>query len=138
MRRVNLLRAHGSPGRSLYTHHGCRCAACRGATSADGAAYRALHRDERRDRKYNLLPGEWDAMLAAQDNRCAVCMTTKPGGRDGQWQTDHDHATSKVRGILCHHCNTGIGHFRDDPRFLTAASEYLAMTSQLSEDALRV
>lgn len=41
MRRVNLLRAHGSPTQYLYTHHGCRCASCRGQQSAYQSAYRA-------------------------------------------------------------------------------------------------
>lgn len=28
--------------------------------------------------------------------------------------------------MLCHHCNTGIGHFADDPDRLARAIEYLA------------
>jgi hypothetical protein len=96
--------------------------------AAYSAAYRATHREEttahRRERKYGLLPGEWDAMFAAQDNSCAVCGADDPGSRQG-WHTDHDHGTGVVRGILCQGCNTGLGLFRDDPARLVAAIEYL-------------
>lgn len=47
MRRINLLRGHGSPTNYQYSHHGCRCVACRGATRAYHAAYEDAYRDER-------------------------------------------------------------------------------------------
>lgn len=38
---------------------------------------------------------------------------------------DHDHQSKKIRGILCNHCNRGLGHFRDDPLVLEFAKVYL-------------
>lgn len=62
MRRINLLRAHGSPTGYFYRAEKCRCAACRGAqadskcrwrqtnlisTREYDSAYNAAHRDEK-------------------------------------------------------------------------------------------
>ena len=46
MRRVNLLRAHGSPTAYLYRSAGCRCVACRGQKVARDRAYRAANRGQ--------------------------------------------------------------------------------------------
>lgn len=60
-------------------------------------------------------------MLDAQQGLCAICGDEF----EGEPMVDHDHKTRKVRGLLCHHCNIGLGMFRDSPRNLRRASEYL-------------
>ena len=42
-------------------------------------------------------------------------------------QLDHCHDSKKIRGILCGHCNTGLGAFKDDISRLNAAIEYLIL-----------
>ena len=38
---------------------------------------------------------------------------------------DHDHETGKFRGMLCHHCNRGLGNFKDKIENLEKAIKYL-------------
>ncbi|MBL7495215.1 hypothetical protein I6A84_17475 [Frankia sp. CNm7] len=70
-------------------------------------------------RRKGLSPGEMAKMIEIQAGGCAVCGTESPE------HVDHDHATGKVRGILCFGCNTGMGSFGDDPDRLARAARYL-------------
>jgi hypothetical protein len=72
----------------------------------------------RRLRKYNLTQAAYDALLAGQGWVCAIC-----GGEPTA--VDHNHQTGTVRGLLCHTCNTGLGHFQDNPGLLERAVRYL-------------
>jgi len=74
-------------------------------------------------RKYGIGVDEFDALLAAQDSRCAICGTDAPNGHG--WHVDHDHESGAARGILCPTCNVGLGHFKDDPAALRAAAAYI-------------
>lgn len=70
--------------------------------------------------KYDLLPEQYDAMVAAQGGRCAICRKIP-----SRMHVDHDHTTGEVRGLLCGPCNQGIGLLRDSPKLLRAAIRYL-------------
>lgn len=74
-------------------------------------------------RAYGITLAERDQMLAAQGGVCGICKTDSPGPRD--WHTDHCHDTGRVRGILCHSCNTGIGGLKHNAAFLSNAIQYL-------------
>lgn len=76
-------------------------------------------------REYGMTVAERDAMFAAQGFECAICGSETPKNKSGNWHTDHDHKTGKVRGILCGHCNQGLGHARDDPSILDLMAQYV-------------
>ncbi len=60
-------------------------------------------------RKYGV---DWsDYQTLVTPNRCALCGTGTPRGQ-GSWHVDHCHDTGKVRGILCHLCNTRLGTYQ--------------------------
>lgn len=89
-----------------------------------GARYRAQNPDAQLVR-YQMQPGDYDALLRAQGGRCAICGAAEAGGKGGRFHVDHDHATSEIRGLLCHGCNLGIGLLRDDPDIMRAAIRYV-------------
>lgn len=74
--------------------------------------------------KYSLTVEDWDAMFEAQGGACAVCPAIEPGNKQG-WSTDHDHASGRVRGILCHGCNMALGGAKDNPTTLRALADYI-------------
>lgn len=74
--------------------------------------------------KYGLTRTQFNEMLAAQGGCCAICGTTKPGGR-GTFHVDHCHNTGNIRSLLCNRCNNGLGHFNDNPELLEFAANYL-------------
>lgn len=84
---------------------------------------RETHR-ERWLKHYGMTVAEFDARLEGQQGQCAICRGTDHNGRN--WCVDHDHATGKVRGILCAECNVMLGNAKDNPAILRAAARYLA------------
>jgi hypothetical protein len=75
--------------------------------------------------KYDLTPEEYEAKLADQEGRCAMCQTT-PEANGRPLAVDHDHDTDQVRGLLCVTCNIMLGSALDQPDRLRAGIRYLA------------
>jgi hypothetical protein len=74
--------------------------------------------------KYKISPAEYEMLVKAQGDRCAICGTDKPGGK-GRWHIDHCHDTGAIRRLLCTCCNPGLGFFKHDIVRLQAAIDYL-------------
>lgn len=55
---------------------------------------------------------------------CGICGTIDPNS--ARMHVDHDHTTGKIRGVLCHNCNRGLGMFKDSPELLRAATKYVS------------
>jgi hypothetical protein len=73
---------------------------------------------------FGITLEQFDEILLSQNGGCAICNTKTPGGK-GNFHVDHCHSTGRIRGLLCHHCNVGLGHFRDSPSLLVAAAQYV-------------
>jgi hypothetical protein len=78
-------------------------------------------------RKYGLTPETYEALLRAQEHRCAICDDTLLESSKYGACVDHDHDTGAHRGILCIRCNAGIGSFKEDPARLLAAERYIQL-----------
>ena len=79
-------------------------------------------------KRYGITSATYDVMVAAQGNRCAICRGHPDNGghpKQRHLAVDHCHSTGTIRGLLCAHCNRGLGHFMDSPDLLDAAKEYL-------------
>lgn len=72
--------------------------------------------------RYGITQQQFDALLLQQNNGCAICGR---GFGDKTPHVDHDHATGKVRGLLCKSCNTAIGLLGDSEEGVRLALSYL-------------
>ena len=72
-------------------------------------------------KKYNTTLKEVKTLLKLQNYKCHICNCCVKK----KYDIDHNHTTKKVRGILCHHCNVGLGMFKDTPQLLKSAILYL-------------
>lgn len=67
----------------------------------------------------NSISDENLKTLKKDIKQCVIC------GIEGKLVVDHNHTTNEVRGLLCNHCNLGLGNFKDDPMLLEFAAQYL-------------
>lgn len=70
-------------------------------------------------KNYNMTLEDLENMELKQNRKCLICNEKLP------LKIDHDHATGKVRGLLCDLCNRGLGYFKDNPKLLVNAAEYI-------------
>lgn len=81
-------------------------------------------------RRFGIDLEQFKSLLASQGGVCAICekpesVVDRRTGQVKNLSVDHDHKTGKVRGLLCHLCNTAIGKLGDDPRMISKALKYL-------------
>ena len=82
-------------------------------------------------KRYGLTIEQKQAMIDAQDGKCAICKSDLETTHNVC--VDHCHKTNKIRGILCRKCNLGIGHLNDSPQILKSAQMYLEKYSLKTE-----
>jgi hypothetical protein len=90
---------------------------------------RASYRSETRRGLYRSMISDKDLKEIIETvKECVIC------GSEEDLVVDHCHKTNTIRGMLCNHCNKGLGHFRDDPDLLEFARIYLLANSLEPDD----
>lgn len=75
--------------------------------------------------KFGITDKEYLRLLEAQDGHCALCPRRPTSAR--RLAVDHDHATGRVRGLLCMFCNRNrLGKGREDAQMHLRIAKYLA------------
>jgi hypothetical protein len=91
--------------------------------------FRKTHEGQRSRRRsawksrYNLSEDVYYQMCKTQNYSCAVCGIRVTG--NDHLHVDHDHASGKVRGLLCRCCNTAVGMVRESREILKNLIVYL-------------
>lgn len=81
----------------------------------------------RKEKPKNTILSEkrnlWWKLFREQKNKCGICGEELIHRK--QTHIDHCHKTGTTRGLLCHNCNVGLGHFKDNQKLLELAWSYL-------------
>lgn len=75
--------------------------------------------------KYDISIIEYTKMLEKQQFRCAICNVHESEAIKNKLYVDHQHSTGNIRKLLCHNCNTLLGHSKEDTEILQKAISYL-------------
>ncbi len=90
----------------------------------DPEKHKAAQRRSLLKNKYGITLEEEAEMRERQKGLCAIC-SGPPNGRWPKLHIDHCHETGKVRGLLCHSCNVGLGNLGDTAKRVREALAYL-------------
>ena len=101
-----------APGKRRAQCGECR-AITRGSRKGERKSPKAARTPEARLRErlkvHGITEEQYDAMLAAQQNLCAIC--GGPPRQKPQLVVDHCHTTGRVRVLLCNPCNMRLGRY---------------------------
>lgn len=70
---------------------------------------------------FGMTYEQYEQLLIKQDGKCAVCKA-EPTTR--KLAVDHCHTSKKIRGLLCHRCNTALGLLKEDLDIMKSLMEY--------------
>jgi len=82
----------------------------------------AISRKSYLRRTWNISIEQFNALRDLQEGKCAICKIESK-----VMHIDHNHATGKIRALLCNNCNRGIGHLKESSSIMLAAIEYLKL-----------
>lgn len=113
------------PERKYYAHNLCKmCYDAKRLRAMDREKYYSQHILGRTLRRHRLTVEGYENLYYKQKGLCLICdiPLLKHGSKT---HVDHNHATQKIRGLLCTNCNTGLGLFSDSTSVLYRAIKYL-------------
>lgn len=116
-------------GRGMYRR--IMCYTCQPKNGDRKQTYRNKHLKK----KYGITQAEYLTLFDSQNGKCKICdrklTHNNTALRLGEKRDpsscviDHCHTTGKIRGLLCFHCNTAIGHVFEDKKILAKMISYL-------------
>ena len=77
-------------------------------------------REQHLRHKYGIDLVDYNRMLNEQDGKCKICKAEVK-----RLVVDHCHITKRVRGLLCNHCNVGIGMLKESENIMREALNYI-------------
>lgn len=88
------------------------------------------HKNNWLRRRYGMTIEEYDALVVAQSNCCAICKQPEKAihwasGKIKPLSVDHNHVTGKPRALLCFKCNYTVGIIEASTDRLKAFQQYL-------------
>ena len=116
-----------SPGGHRSACKSCSVAYGRKRRLADRDRVTNIRRKSHIKIKYGISIEQYNQMLERQNGKCQICFCVFDlrGSQRTMPHIDHDHSTGKVRGLLCHGCNSAIGYAREDIDLLVNCIKYL-------------
>lgn len=74
---------------------------------------------------YGLTIEQYNSLAEKQNHQCAICGAISIAERHGRLLIDHNHATGKVRELLCQSCNITLGASKENCERLRLCADYL-------------
>ncbi|HLX52361.1 MAG TPA: endonuclease VII domain-containing protein, partial [Aquella sp.] len=76
---------------------------------------------------YGISLKEYNSLKKAQNNLCAICNKRPETRVTKKYRlcVDHNHATGKVRGLLCFGCNSALGYVNENKDIIKNMIKYL-------------
>jgi hypothetical protein len=109
--------------------HGQKCKSCFNEIN-DTPEYKERQRDNHLKRLYGISADEYDTFYREQGGVCAICKQESDAtGKNAKLHVDHDHATGKVRGLLCYRCNVSMGFLSENQERIYQILDYLNIHS---------
>jgi hypothetical protein len=125
-------REHGPLLRSQPAYRAKEAARARARNSLP--ENRQKNKGQHLKRLYKITLEEYQILLESQNGCCAICGRHHTEFKRA-FSVDHDHTCCPgkrlqtcgkcIRGLLCHHCNAGIGYLKDSIQILQLAEKYL-------------